>query len=112
MQNVEIKPFNLVGIAVRTTNEKGQAAKEIAELWGKFMSEGLLTKIPNKVDATIYSLYTDYEGDHTQPYTAILGCKVENLDNIPVGMVGKSFEGGQYVKATAKGDLNQRIDCE
>lgn len=109
MQTVKIEPFNFVGISIRTTNENGQASNEIAEFWGKFMSENILTKIPNKVDNEIYSLYTDYESDHTKPYTAILGCKVENLDNIPSGMVGKSFSGGTYKKTTAKGDLMQGL---
>ena len=109
MQTVKIEPFNIIGISIRTTNENGQASKEIAELWGKFMSESILEKIPNKVDKEIYSLYTDYESDHTKPYTAILGCKVENLDNIPSGMIGKSFSGGTYTKTTAKGDLMQGL---
>ena len=109
MQNVKIEPFNIIGISIRTTNENGKASNDIAELWQKFMSENTLTKIPNKVDTEIYSLYTDYEGDHTKPYTAILGCKVENLDNIPNGMVGKSFSGGTYTKTTAKGDLMQGL---
>lgn len=109
MQTVKIESFNIIGISIRTTNENGQASEEIAELWGKFMSESILEKIPNKVDNEIYSLYTDYEGDHTKPYTAILGCKVENLDNIPNGMVGKSFSGGTYTKTTAKGDLMQEL---
>ena len=109
MQNVKIEPFKLIGIAVRTTNENGQAVKEIGDLWGKFMSEGIADKIPNKVDLVKYSLYTDYEGDHTQPYTAIIGCKVTSLDNIPEGMVGKSFEGGNYVKTSAKGNLMEGI---
>lgn len=105
MQNVKIETFKLIGIWVRTTNENKQAAKEIAELWQRFMSENVLAKIPNKVENTIYSLYTDYESDHTKPYTAILGCKVENLNEIPEGMVGKSFDGGNYIKTSAKGDL-------
>ena len=109
MQTVKIEPFKIIGISIRTTNENGQAIKEIAELWGKFFSESILAKIPNKVDSEIYSLYTEYEGDHTKPYTAILGCKVENLDNIPNGMVGKSFSGGTYTKTTAKGDLMQGL---
>jgi len=105
MEKVEIGPFELIGIAVRTTNENNLAAKEIAGLWGKFMSENVLDSIPNKIDSTVYSLYTEYEGDHMQPYTAILGCKVENLDTIPEGMTGMSFNGGSYVKTTAQGDL-------
>jgi predicted transcriptional regulator YdeE len=109
MLTVKIEPFEIIGISTRTTNENGQATKEIAELWGRFMSENIISKIPNKVENVVYSLYTDYKGDHTQPYTAILGCKVEKLDAIPNGMVGKSFDGGNYVKTTTKGDLMQGL---
>lgn len=109
MKKVRIEPFKMIGISVRTTNENDQAAKEIAELWDKFMNENLLDAIPNKIDRTVYSLYTDYEGDHTQPYTAILGCQVNNLNDIPNGMVGKSFSGGNYVKRTARGDLTKGL---
>lgn len=105
MQKVEIEPFMLIGISIRTTNEGQKANIEIAKLWQRFMGENILEKIPDKVDYTIYSLYTEYEGDHTKPYTAILGCKVGNLDEIPEGMVGKIFDGGSYIKTSAKGDL-------
>jgi predicted transcriptional regulator YdeE len=105
MENVKIKPFSVIGISVRTTNENNQAATDIGALWGKFMQEQVLDAIPNKIDNTVYSIYTDYESDHTKPYTTLLGCKVENLNTIPEGMVGKSFEGGNYVKLSAKGDL-------
>ena len=109
MQTVKIEPFKIIGISIRTTNENGQASQEIAELWQRFMSENVISKIPNKIDNTVYSLYTEYESDHTKPYTTILGCKVENLDNLPNGMVGKSFDGGTYSKSTAKGDLMQGL---
>ncbi len=109
MQSVKIESFNFIGISIRTTNEKGQASQEIAGLWQKFMSENILDKIPNKINNEIYSLYTDYEGDHTKPYTTILGCKVASLTDIPNGMVGKSFNEGVYVKTSAKGDLMQGL---
>jgi predicted transcriptional regulator YdeE len=109
MQNVKIEPFKLIGITVRTTNQNEKAAKDIPNLWGKFMSENILGKIPNKIDDTIYCVYTDYESDHTQPYTTLIGCKVENLDEIPNGMIGKSFDGGNYVKMSTKGDLEKGI---
>lgn len=105
MQKVKIEPFKMIGIAIKTTNEGQKANKEIAELWQRFMGENILEKIPNKVDYAIYSLYTEYEGDHTKPYTAILGCKVENFEEIPEGMTGKSFDGGTYIKTSVKGDL-------
>lgn len=109
MQNITIQPFNIIGIAVRTTNENEQGAKDIAGLWNRFLSENLLAKIPNRVDNTVYSLYSDYEGDHTQPYTALLGCKVTNLDNLPEGMVAWEIKGGTYVHLTAKGDLTKGL---
>lgn len=109
MQNVRIEPFNIIGIAIRTTNKNDQAAGEIAGLWGRFLNENILETIPNKVNNTVYSLYTDYEGDHTQPYTAILGCAVSSLDDIPEGMEGKSIAGGNYVKISAQGDLTKGL---
>nr|WP_315033872.1 GyrI-like domain-containing protein [uncultured Chryseobacterium sp.] len=105
MKNVKVEPFMIIGISVRTTNENNQAAKDIPALWEKLMGENIISRIPGKIDDTIYSIYTDYEKDHTKPYTTILGCRVENLDHIPEGLVGKSFEGGDYVKFTTKGDL-------
>ena len=83
--------------------ENNKAVRDISNLWNKFLSEKLIVKIPNKISPEIYSVYTDYEGGYTKPYTTILGCKVENLDQIPEGMIGKQFECGKYYKSIAKG---------
>ena len=107
MEKVNIEAFKVIGISVRTTNENGQSTKDIGELWGRFMSEGILDKIPNKIDNTIYSIYTEYEGDHTQPYITVLGCKVENFDSIPEGMAAKTLASGSYAKFVSEGDLTQ-----
>ena len=107
MQKLTIEPFKVIGITVTTTNENGQSAQDIGQLWGKFMSEAMAEKIPNKIDSSILSIYTNYQGDHTQPYDTILGCKVDSLDHIPEGMVGRSFDGGTYTKFISKGDLTQ-----
>jgi len=97
--------FQIIGISVRTINENGKAKKDIGNLWKRFMSENILEKVPAIKDKTIYAIYTDYEGDHTKPYTTILGYKVSTLDKIPEGMVGKKIEQAVYHKFTAKGDL-------
>lgn len=109
MKKVTIEPFNVIGIAVRTTNENGQSGQDIGQLWNKFMSEGIANQIPNKLDSSVFSIYTNYEGDHTKPYDTILGCKVDSLDHIPEGMVGQSFDGGTYGKFVSKGDLTQGV---
>ncbi len=107
MEKINIEKFSVIGISIRTTNKNGQSAKDIGELWGEFMTENTVNKIPNKVSDSIYSIYTDYEGDYTEPYTTILGCRVENLDTIPKGMVAKTISGGDYAKFVAKGDLTK-----
>jgi len=105
MEQVKKSEFNVIGISVRTTNENGKAKEDIGALWARFMSENIAVKISNILDETIYAVYTDYEGDHTKPYTTILGFKVANLDIIPDGMLGKRIESATYDKFTAKGDL-------
>ena len=107
MQNLKIEPFKVIGIKVKTTNQNEQALQDIGALWNKFLSEGIASKIPNKIEETIFSIYTNYEGDHTQPYDTILGCKVSCLDIIPNGMIGQSFEGGNYCKFICNGDLTK-----
>jgi predicted transcriptional regulator YdeE len=109
MSNQIIPKFSVIGISVRTTNENEQAGKDIPALWKKFMEEGIAEQIPNKIDNTLYCIYTEYEKDHTKPYTTILGCKVEILETIPNGMVGKTFEDATYTKHIAKGNIFQGI---
>lgn len=106
---MDIQKFNIIGVSIRTTNENEQSGKDIPALWDKFISEGIAEKIPNKINHSIYSVYTDYEKDHTKPYTTILGCAVESLDLIPEGMIGKVIETASYEKFIAKGNLNDGI---
>ena len=104
-----IQKFNVIGISVRTTNENGQSRKDIPALWSQFMSEEIQNKIPNKVSEDLFCIYTDYEKDHTKPYTTILGCKVENLDVVPENMIGKTIESANYEELIAKGNLAEGI---
>ncbi|MFH7016121.1 GyrI-like domain-containing protein [Flavobacterium sp. FlaQc-47] len=97
--------FSVIGISVRTTNENGKSGEDIPALWNKFITEEIQHKIPNKVSDAVFCIYTDYEKDHTQPYTTILGCKVDSLDVIPENMMGKTIETAHYELLIAKGNL-------
>ena len=109
MNKVKIEQFHVIGISVTTTNENNQAMTDIGQLWQKFMSEGIASKIPNKLGSEILSIYTNYQGDHTKPYDTILACKVASLDDIPDGMVGQTFQGGDYAHFDCQGDLTQGV---
>ncbi len=109
MQTIKIEPFKVIGIAIRTTNVEGQSAQDMAQLWSRFFAEAIQEKIPNKTDNSLLTLYTNYEGDHMQPYDALIGCRVSSIDEIPEGMVAHSCEGGVYQKYLAKGDITQGV---
>jgi predicted transcriptional regulator YdeE len=107
MHTITIEPFKIIGISVRTTNENGQAAQDIGALWTRFWAEGILERIPDKVDSSIYSVYTNYESDFTKPYDVILGCRVRSYDPVLAAMVGVTIEGGNYSQFTSRGDLTK-----
>ena len=101
----KIEPFKIIGIAVQSTNEGGKSVKDLGDLWGRFYSEAIASKIPNKIDETIYAIYTDYESDYTGRYKAIIGVRVNELNEIPIGMVGRAFGGGTYKRFIAEGEM-------
>ncbi|MDZ7898509.1 MAG: GyrI-like domain-containing protein [Arcicella sp.] len=93
--------FKIVGISIRTNNQK--AANDLGKLWSKFIGENTTKKIPNKISNDIYSIYTDYESDHSGDYTNIIGYRVSSLENIAAGLVSKEIPMSDYQKFTAKG---------
>lgn len=109
MKTTKINSFKVIGIKVRTSNKNAQSANDIGNLWKVFISEKIQEKIPNKMDTSILSIYTNYEGDHTQPYDTILGCRVNSLKEIPNGMIGQEFHSGYYTKFVSQGDLSKNI---
>lgn len=104
MKPTKIESFTVIGIKVRTIND-GSAAKDLPKLWERFMSEQIFENIPNKLNQSIYCLYTNYEGDHTNPYDAILGCKVSSINDIPKGMISHTVPSSLGAKFVAKGSI-------
>jgi predicted transcriptional regulator YdeE len=109
MEKQTLRSFPVIGITVRTSNADGHAAKDIPELWARFWATDVAAQIPGRLGNDIYSIYTAYEGDYTQPYTTLIGYKVENLDHIPEGFTGLMIEEGPYMKCTAKGKLSDGV---
>ena len=112
MKNKTIPSFKIIGLAVRTSNQDGQAAKDIPELWNRFFKEDILSRIPNKVSNELYCIYTEYEKDHTLPYTTFLGCKVTDLEEVPEDMDGIHIAQNQYQHFIAEGNLEDGVVYE
>src|SRR5713226_8240573 len=99
---VEGKEFSVIGIEARTNNAKEMTnAGVIPKQWGKFLAEGILDKIPNKIDPTIYAVYTDYASDRNGDYTFFIGARVSKTSSIPAGMVARRIPAGKYTVVTS-----------
>ncbi len=49
MENeIQVKPFKIIGISIRTTNQDGKSAQDLGQLWGKFYKDDISSKIPGK----------------------------------------------------------------
>lgn len=106
---ITIEQFYVVGIAVKTQNAVGKAEVDIPKLWERFMTENILTQIPNKVNNDVYCVYTNYDGDQSAPYTTVLGCKVKSIDDIPNGMTGITIDTNIYEHYVATGKVFESI---
>ena len=102
-----LSTFQIVGIGIRTNNQR--ASQDLGGLWGKFISQNISRKIPNKDSDEIFSIYTDYESDHSGDYTTIIGYRVNSLENIPAGMVSKEILSTDYQVFTAKGKFPEAV---
>ena len=100
---VDHEAFTVVGISARTSNAKEMTAEGvIGKQWGRIFQEGLLAKIPNKVDQNIVAVYTDYAGDHNGDYTFLLGARVTSDADVPAGMVAKRIPAGKFAAFTSE----------
>lgn len=103
------KGFKIIGISVRTTNKNNQSQQDLGKLWNIFFSENIIDKIPNKISGNIITIYTDYKSDYTDEYTTIIGVPVSTLDEIPNGLIGREFEGDNFQKFIAKGEMPNAV---
>ncbi len=108
---VEEKEFWIIGIEARTNNAKEVANDGvIGKQWERFFREGILEKIPNKVDATIFAVYTDYASDRNGDYSYVLGVRVNDITKVPAGMVAKKVPAGKYaVLISATGPVTKIV---
>lgn len=112
MQTKKVEAFKVIGISIRTTNANKQAMNDIPAHWQKWMDIDGPSLIDHKVDDSVLAIYTNYEGDYTEPYDMIIGCRVGSTDSIPDGMVALEVPASSYHLYHAKGDLTQGAVAE
>ena len=105
--------FNVIGLELKTTSQRAEV--EVGQLWHKFIAENTPDQIPNTTHIEPVALYYDYGGQGMccsmgpDSYAILLGCKVANLDQIPVGMTGKAVPEQKYAVFTITGKVPESI---
>ena len=103
--------FTVVGIPLRTSNDT--AMQEIGVHWQKFYATGVLGNISDKANDSVVALYTDYESDHTKPYTLILGARVNHAAgapaDMPEDMIAKKIPAAKYAVFPVTGEMPAAI---
>jgi predicted transcriptional regulator YdeE len=97
---LSLPAFTVAGISARVSNDRPQ---EIGALWQHFYAQGIAAKIPNKKSENIYSVYIDYESDHTGAYTIVIGCEVNDAAALPADLVAKTVPAAKYAVIPANG---------
>ena len=108
-KDIVLDGFQVIGIAVRTTNANNLSQKDISELWEQFQREDVKNKIPSRLSDDIYCLYTDYESNFMGKYTTILGVKVSQDTPVPERMVGKNVPAQRYQVYQSDGKIPECV---
>lgn len=98
--------LTLLGIATRASNDQ---AEKLGAHWQRFLGEGIPERIAGRLDGAIVAVYCDYEGDHTQPYTFFLGCRVPPDAQAPDGLERLVVPGGRFAHRVAEGEQPQAL---
>ena len=107
LELVEKEAFTIVGTALRTCNQDGQAERELPEHWAHYIAEDLLHETPHRKSDEMVGLYVDYESDYLHPYTLISGCQVTEVGKLPPGTIARQVPAATYARFVARGDFPQ-----
>ncbi len=105
MQKITLqKPEMMVtALKTRTSNaaEFNPETAKIGALMGVYFGGGLSQKIQNRKNPGVtLSIYTEYESDHTGPYTYYLGEETASFDSAPETFSSLTIPGQTYLKFT------------
>jgi predicted transcriptional regulator YdeE len=94
--------LTIVGISDRVSNAE---PSKLGDLWRRFHAMGEGKAIPGCSSDAAYGVYCEYEGDYTQPFTALVGCAVEPDTAVPEGMRKIVIEAGRFAVYQPTGEM-------
>ena len=109
-QTENVSAFQVIGVAVRTTNAKESSGNgEIPKLWQRVMQEDMIDKNPNRADQHLVVVNTNYASDQNGEYDYIVGSRVTSAKDVPAGFVAVSVPAGKYAVVESEKGPPQEI---
>ncbi len=104
-ESVRLEKINLVGITTRTSNkdEVNPVTAKIFPCIQRYDREQVAKKINHRKNpGVVFCVYTNYESDHTGPYTYFIGEEVTSEEDIPSGLETLTISSQEYAKFTTE----------
>ena len=98
--------ITVLGLYARASNSEPH---KIGDLWRRFNAAAKEQSIPARTSDKNYCVYCVYEGDHTQPFTVVIGCAVDSDSAVPEGMKKVQIAAGMFVVWYPEGPLPQSV---
>ena len=97
LEIVHMPAVAVLGFTTRTTNQREMSGESrIAPLWRDYLNGGDKA-IPGVADPSLtFSIYTNYESDHTGAYDVILGKPVSVLESAPGSLRAIAIPAAEY----------------
>ena len=92
--------FTLAGIAQRASSGRRD---QIGAFWRRFFAEKITQALPQRNNDAIYSLYTEYDSDHTGEYTLLLGYEIPADAEVGEGLTKTTIPASSYAVIDARG---------
>jgi predicted transcriptional regulator YdeE len=111
MQLLTIEGFTVAGLRARTINsdEFNSETAKLSQLWGRFFSEGVADKVPNRLDnEVILGVYSDYESDDKGFYSVTAGVKASAAALAPE-FETVEVQSGDYLMFEGQGEMPQAV---
>src|SRR5208283_3308187 len=110
LESIDQAGFEVIGIEARTNNSQESGPNgAISKQWPRLFQEGVLNRIPDRLDQSIVAVYTKYASDWNGDYTYILGAKVKPGTKAPEGMVTVNVPSGYYVMFVSARGPGQQV---
>ena len=100
------KALTIMGIFTRASNDN---PREIGDLWRRFHAIGNGSAIPARLSDAHYGVYCEYEGDHSKPFTVVIGCAVPADTEVPEGMKKVTIAAGNFAVYEVEGELPHAV---